>query len=252
VRAVDFYVVAMGQLQSETLRPGILAFLHSGLSEERDQLNFLDKEFIAHAADLVAITDAARANQPRRVLDIYERLPESLKRTKSLLNVRLISAAKISQQDYLRAFNDFRKYHSDAAECDLIALNVFYVQRSYEQALASVDRLDKSLGGDPYLKVTRAVILLDQGKADTARQMAERAIAEDPTLIQAYEFLISHSIQTRNFAKTAEILSTLESRFNWKVPDFTADPACAEFVKSEAYKAWIKSHGQRRAVPSTK
>jgi tetratricopeptide (TPR) repeat protein len=252
VRAVDFYAVAIGQWESEALRPGILAFVHNnGLADARNQLSDLDKEFIAHAADVVAIVDAARARQPRRVLEIYARLPQSMKRMKSLLNVRLLSAAQVSQQEYLRAFEDFRKYHADAVECYLIALNVFFVQKSYDQALASLDRLDKALGGDPYLKVTRAVILLEQGKTDAARESAERALAEDPTLIAAYELLLSHSLQTRNFAKTVAVLSTLEAKFNWKAPDFTADHACAEFVKSEPYQAWIKSHGQRPAAPRT-
>jgi hypothetical protein len=241
VRAVDLYVVAMAQLQSENLRPWFLTLMHSPDAGAQDQLNPTERDIVRYATDVVAMRDAARARQPRRVLEIYDRLPESLKRTKALLSARLASAALVSEADYLRAFDDFQKYYPNEAGSDLIALNGFFVRKSYERALASVDRLDKALGGDPYLKVTRAIILLEQGKAEASRKMAERAIVEEPTLFQAYEFLINHSIQTRNFAKTTELLSTVESKFNWKAPDLTTDPACAEFVKSEEYKAWLKS-----------
>jgi hypothetical protein len=241
VRAVDLYVIAMAQLQSENLRPWFLTWMHSADSERQDQLSPVERDIVKYATDVAAMADAARAKQPRRVLEIYQRLPDSLKRTKALLSARLASASLVSEADYLRAFDDFQKYFPNEAGSDLIALNGFFVRKSYEPALASVDRLDKALGGDPYLKVTRAIILLEQGKAEASRKMAERAIVEEPTLFQAYEFLINHSIQTRNFAKTTELISTMESKFNWKLPDLTTDPACAEFVKSAEYKTWLKS-----------
>jgi hypothetical protein len=251
VRAVDLYVVAIAQLQSENLRPWFLTWMHSADSGRQDQLSPVERDFVRYGADVAAMADAARAKQPQRVLEIYQRLPDSLKRTKALLSARLASAALVSEADYLRAFDDFQKYYPNEAGSDLVALNGFFVRKSYEPALASVDRLDKALGGDPYLKVTRAIILLEQGKAEPSWKMAERAIVEEPTLFQAYEFLFSHSIQTRNFAKTTELISTMESKFNWKLPDLTTDPACAEFVKSAEYKAWLKSRRDEEK-PGTK
>jgi hypothetical protein len=241
VRADDFYVFAPGELQSENLRPWFLPFVLGDLPGGREQLTPAEREIATHASEIAAIRDAIRANKPRHALEIYERLPQSLMRMKAVLNGRLVAAAMISEADYLRAFDDFRKYYPDEPGLDLTASNAFLIRKAYDQALACVARADKALGGDPYLKVTRAIILLEQGKADASWKMAERALAEDPTLLPAYNFLISHSIQTRNFAKTAELLTTVESKFHWKVPDLAADPAFAEFVKSESYKAWMKS-----------
>ena len=46
---------------------------------------------------------------------------------------------------------------------DLIALNAFGIRKVYAKVLAAVDRLEKIVGGDPYLKLIRATTLLEQG-----------------------------------------------------------------------------------------
>ncbi len=74
--------------------------------------------------------------------------------------------------------------------------------------------------------------------------MAEAAAAEEPTLKSAYYFLVDLALKERNFAKTAELLSILESKCHVTFKDLTTVRAYAEFVKSPEYKGWLKSHGK--------
>jgi predicted Zn-dependent protease len=168
-------------------------------------------------------------------------MPQSLKKMKLAFTMRLGSAQAIGVDERLRAADEYRQFYPNDASIDLIALDALLLRKSYNQALAGLDRIDTAVGGDPYLKVLRARILLKQDKPEAARKMAEAGIAEEPTLKAAYYFLVDQSLKQRNFAKSAELLSQLESRCNVKFMDLTTVPAYAEFVKSQEYKAWLKS-----------
>ena len=51
---------------------------------------------------------------------------------------------------------DFRKYYSQDPCLDLLLIDYYTLKKDYAQAIPCVDRLDKSVGGDPYLNVLRA------------------------------------------------------------------------------------------------
>jgi tetratricopeptide (TPR) repeat protein len=243
VRAVDCYVFLTGQLQSEALRETFLPFAQRWSKGGLDQLAGPEKDFVTHFSEYTAMVNWFREKEHRRVLEIYKRMPDSLKKMKTVLAIRLRSAQSISDDEYLRAIEDYRNYYPKDASIDLMAVDALILRKSYDKALASLDRVDKSVGGDPYLKVLRANVLQLQQKSDAAGKMAEAAVAEEPTLIQAYYSLVRQSLQKRNFSRTAELLSTVESKFKVKFQDLTTVPAYAEFVKSEQYKTWLKSHG---------
>jgi hypothetical protein len=243
VRAVDCYVFLTGQLQSEALREAFLPFAQRWSQGGLDQLPAPEKDFVSHYSEFAAIVNCYREKEHRRLLEIYKGMPDSLKKMKTVLAMRLRSAQSISDEEYLRALDDYRKYYPNDASIDLIAVDAAILRKSYDNALTSLDRVDKSVGGDPYLKVLRANVLQLQQKSDAAGKMAEAAIAEEPTLIQAYYSLLDQSLRKRNFARTAELLSIVESKFNVRFKDLTTVPVYAEFVKSDQYKAWLKSHG---------
>jgi hypothetical protein len=243
VRAVDCYVFLTGQLQSDALREAFLPFAQRWANGDLEQLPAAEREFIAHFADFKALVEAFQQKKHRAVLDAYRRMPPSLKKMKTVLAIRLGAAQATNEDEYLRAIDDYRTYYPNDASVDLVALDGLAMRQAYKQAQDSVDRIDKSVGGDAYLKVLRANLFLAQGERDAARKMGEAAVAEEPTLAQAYFMLVALSLERRDFAKTAELLSALESKCHMTFKDLTTVPAYSEFVKSDEYKKWMKTHG---------
>jgi hypothetical protein len=242
VRAVDCYIFLAGQMLSDVLRESFLPVARTMTKGGFDQLAAPERDYMTHISEVGAMAQWFREKEYRRVLDGYERLPRSLKKMKSIFIFRLRAAQSLGGQDYLRAIDDFRKEYPTDPSCDFIALDAQFLAKSYDQVLATIDHIDKAVGSDPYLKVYRANILGAQGKFSAAEKMAEGAITEEPTLKPAYFALVDLSLVERDFAKTAKMLSLIESKLGMRFKDLTTVPAYAEFVKSAEYKAWLKSH----------
>jgi hypothetical protein len=244
VRAVDFRGYLSGEIISENYRQWFLPFARQAEKGRFEQLAPADREFVANRSQFFAFS---RETDNRRIVEIYSRLPESMKKMRLVLSLRLRAAQSLGNAEWLRAIDDFLRYYPNEPTNDLVLLDVFILRKSYDQALAAIDRLDKLVGGDPYLKVRRADLLLGQGKPDEAWKVTEAAIAEEPTQNWAYLSLADQSIKNRNFAKTAELLTTMVSKLHMSPGFAMFDPSYAEFRKSNEYKAWLETYGRDQA-----
>jgi hypothetical protein len=242
LRAVDCYVFYSGYSLTDALRLAFLPTTRTWNKKGFAQLAAEERAFLTHFTEFTSLEDAFHEKQDRRVLDVYQRMPDSLKKRKDVLAMRLQAAQRISNDETLRAIADFRKYYPDDVSADLIARVAFLSRKSYDQVLVGLDRIEKAVGGDAYLKALRANILRFQGKTEAAAKMAEAAMAEEPTLEQAYFVPLMLSLNKHDFAKTAEVLSAVETNCHLKLEDLTNFPEYQEFVKSPEYKAWLKSH----------
>ena len=110
----------------------------------------------------------------------------------------------------------------------------------YDRALAAVDRLEKAVGGDPYLDVIRAGIHLAQGDAGAARRLARQAVDGDGTLPDGYWALVNVSLADKRFDETARLLDLLREQFQLEFGDLTQIPEYAEFVQSPEYRQWAQ------------
>jgi tetratricopeptide (TPR) repeat protein len=245
VRAVDYYVFLTGEWQSAALRQTFLPFTQTWMSGGNDQLTPAERDFVGSFAKVSAMAEWLGQKEYRKVLETYQRLPESVKKNKSVLVMRLTAAREVGPEEQLRLVDDYRKYYPNDASIDLISFDALLMRKQHDQALASLDRIDKAVGGDPYVRVMRASVLQKQGKLDAAWKAAEDAIAEEPTLLTAFFCQVSLSMEKRDFAKTAELLSTIEAKFHFRFQNLANVPVYAEFVKSKEYKTWMKSHGGR-------
>ncbi|HEV8069357.1 MAG TPA: hypothetical protein VGP76_16570 [Planctomycetaceae bacterium] len=252
VRACDWYVFLMGQWQSETLRQTFLPLANTWAKGGAHLIAPAEREFVTHMNDVGAIVECYQKKEFRQALEIYRGLPESVKKNKVVFTIRFSAAQALGGDEQRRAIEEYRQFYPTDAAIDLILLDDLLAKKSFDKALAGVDRIDKAVGGDPYLKVIRARILLKQGQPEAARKMAESAVAEAPTLKAAYYFLVDRSLKEKDFAKTAELLSALEAKCKVIFKDLATVPAYKEFAKSPEYNTWLKSHRGPKEQPGIK
>ena len=254
VRAVDAYMFLSGELISQSIRRLYIPVAAKVAPGLLDRLQGTERAFMKNLPRFEQMTTEVRNGHPAEALKIYQQFPPELKKDKNLLLIRLQAAQDVSDEEYSRAIEDFRATHPDEACVELLSIGYYLLKKDSPRAFACIDRFEKAVGGDPYLNVTRANIHTEAKEYDAARKDARSAIAQDPTLQDAYWTLMTISLQEHQFADTVMLLNQLEDGFHVPFGDMTQLPVFAEFVQSPEYHAWKErpkpSQRRRLRLPS--
>ncbi len=239
VVAGDMYVFLSGEYFSTTLRR---LYLPAAAHESRsliDRLAGSEHALVANLDKFVAVQQAMHTGQHQQALTIYGTLPPELQREKFMLLMRIQSASQVGNQQYLACLEDFQKYHPNDVYLDFLLIDYHTLKQNFPQAHAAIDRLDNALGGDPYLKTTRAGILLLEGRVADARKIVSPLLEDKRFAENGHTSMLDIEIAAKDNAATLATLRTLRNDFGYQFGDLTTVPAFADFVKSTEYQQWI-------------
>lgn len=238
VRATDIYVYTSAEYMSDTMRRMFLfaAAQNPGLLR---QLAGEKNPFLEHIDDYRQMMEKVRNGDGKGAAELYARLPENVRKEKSVMLANVMASAKIDDAAYGRALDEFRAAFPKDAGVDLMSIDAYILKERYGDALAAIDRLDASIGGDPYLDVLRANIHLKSGALDQAREAASRAAQREPSLVAAYWSLISIALARKDYAETVRLLSHVRDDMGVQLADLTTIPEYSEFVDSIEYRKWL-------------
>jgi hypothetical protein len=243
VVATDVYIFLIGELYSQNLRRSFLPLAHQSGAARLENLVGADKDFVAHLSEFNQMSRYVKEKNWRQAMNTYKALPASVRESKTALMVRLFATQSISDSEYLAAIDELRKKYPDDGMIDLISIDAYVLRNAYDKSLESIEHLDKTVGGDPYLKILRANVLEREKKLDAARDLVQSALADEPTLLRGYYAMIDISLARHDPAETLKWMKNAEAQ-GVKFGDLKAVSAFAEFVKSPQYKTWLKSHGK--------
>ncbi len=244
VVGIECYIFLAGEMYSQNLRRSFLPLAHKSGGASIESLPSAEKDFVEHFSQFALMGQYSRERNWRQALQTYQELPASVQESKPAMTMRLLATQSISDADYLATIDDFRKHYPNDPMIDLISVDAYVLRKKFDQALEAIDRVDKAIGGDPYLKVLRGNVLLRENKLKEASEMVQGALAKDPSLLRAYYALIDISLAAHNYADTVKWLKKAES-LGVTFGDLTAIKAFGDFVKSPEYKDWLKSHSRR-------
>lgn len=248
IRAVDYYSLATGELASQTIRRIYLIGVAQANRGLLDRLMGKEQALFKHKDDLERMAAASREGRLEEVLAIYDALPEELKNEKSFQLHRYNAAQRIGDEaKYLEAIQDFaRRFPGDPA-CDFLLLDGYVMMKQPEKSLECVDRLEKVLGGDAYLKVLRGGVLTLLNRPDETIAACRAAIAEEPDLRPAHEALLLATLKNKRFGEVVETLDALESQFDEEIVDLSELDEFADFLASPEGKAWAAKHDKPKS-----
>jgi predicted Zn-dependent protease len=220
--------------------------LHGMAGIGAEMLSGPDKDFVDHLTEFNQLNQYALEKNWPKVMQVYRQLPPSVQASKQAMTMRLLAAQAAKEKDveYLATIDELRKHYPDDPMVDLLSIDAFFIRGSYEKTLEALDSLDKSVGGDPYIKLLEAGVFAKQRKQDPARDLAKKAVAEEPTLLRGYYTLIDLSVDRHDFGDTVNWLRAAEAQ-GVRFGDLTKIPGFADFVKSPQFKSWSKSHGAK-------
>src|SRR5207244_1275058 len=139
-------------------------------------------------------------------------LPEAVRADRGVTLARLRAAALAGGDEALEALADGEKRMPGDPCPDLVRLEVLTSQDRPGDLLAVADRVERAVGGDPYLDTIRANAHLMAGDAAEARRAAERVSAALPDLPTTYLLRLAISLHERDHAETARWLTVLRDR----------------------------------------
>jgi tetratricopeptide (TPR) repeat protein len=250
VKVVDVYVYATGELMSQTLRRTVkqaVAFEEHGLSR---RLAAWEGDLAKGLQDVPRMQELFGAGRYAEALAMYRALPRTLQQDKSYMILLVLCAGQVSEEEYKDAVAEFRKLFPDDPALALISVDGLVMRGEYAEALAAVDRLDRIVGGDPYLDVVRSDICLGMGVPEKASAFARRAIRREPLLEEAHWAVVSVELERGDFAGVARALTEMEENLGFRVEGLEEDEAFAEFVSSQEYRDWLRLGEEDEPKPS--
>ncbi|MGA9520913.1 MAG: hypothetical protein WBV82_05585 [Myxococcaceae bacterium] len=239
VVVTDIYTFSNGERITETVRRSYSTFAAQADTGFFGKLLGKERDFVVNAEKVQALTKSMKEGRFEDVLKAYDALPDSLKKERTFLLFRMQAAANLTPELHELAVAEFERAYPGDPALTLATIDLYFGRKEFDRALATIDRLDARVK-DPYLEVLRAGSYVEQGKYDVAKKRCRQAMAEEPELMDLYWSLVTVSLAAKDHAETARVLEQIEERFNWDVGDLTGEPEYAEFVKSGAYKAWMK------------
>jgi len=226
VRIADMYVMVSGELLSQTIRRTV----KMAAEESRG------REMSAAMQKARSMRTQLAAGKAAAALATYQSLPQWLQNEKWVQMLRLEAAGKAGRKEYETAAEDFRRRFGDDPAADLSAAVVYDSQKQYDRALEAINRLDKRIGGDPYLDFMKGLTLAARGDTQQGTVLLNAALEREPTLYEAYEVLIKLAMR-QNDPETA--VRTLERAQRNGVPlDAEKERDLAELVKTPEYVRW--------------
>lgn len=252
VKAMDIYIGLSGELLSQTFRRGFIQALAQAPGNSLiGRLTGSDQKYAKYLKSLGEMGEAARAGQYARMMEIYKASPAELKKEKNVLLLRLQAAQNLGDDaEYSKSIEDFRAEYPNDACIDILSIDYYVLKKQFDQSLACIDRLDKAIGGDPYLEVLRAGAHIEQGNFAAARADLKKAIDAEPGLVDAYWSLVNVSLQDKNFDETLKTLRTIREKFGIEIGDLTQVPLYKDFAASPQYQEFLKNRngGGEKAV----
>lgn len=241
VRICDFDVAVIGGSASGTIRRMILPGVVSANRSKLQRLIGSESEYVKHYDAIFAMQEAGQKGQFADALKRYQALPVQVQHDQTLMVMGATYAIRIGNTDlYVQMLQNYAKLFPKAANADLLSIDAYFLQKQWDKVLVAVDRLDKKLGGDPYLDTYRASVAIQKNESDKAAKLLEKVVVSDPTLPDAYYSLIDIAIAAKQWDQVTRWVVAVRKDAGMTFGDMTQNPLFAEYVKTDAYPQCVQ------------
>ncbi|MBE2284519.1 MAG: hypothetical protein IAE77_13770 [Prosthecobacter sp.] len=250
-RAVDMFTYMYASLVSDEARNMMAMMLPDSAAGKLAALlgiSQTDTEMVGH---LKSAGDLLRAGKYKEALRVCDALPAKYRTNRRFFMMRLQAHMALSGTDddkndaaykeVLRAAPDILGKDSTT---DLIMIDLFFLDNQLAEADACIQRVQKVIGNDPYLKVLRANTRRMMKDYAGALKLAHEAQQEEPGLYEAVDARLSIRADQKDFAGLLEELRAFKKTSGVTLTRDTMaeDAQFAEFLASPEFATWEKEN----------
>lgn len=193
--------------------------------------------------------DLMQAGKFAEVIRLCEGLPEKYRIHRMFFMMRMQALMALNGTEDGKYEAAYREVLRSAPQVlgtdsttDLLMIDLHFLNNELDEADACIERVQKVVGGDPYLKVLRANTHRMMKDYEGALKLANEAQAEEPDLYAAVDARLTIQVERKNFPGLVEELRAFK-RDTGTVMDrklLADDPQYAEFLASPEFAAWEK------------
>jgi hypothetical protein len=245
----DVYIFAAGEMFSQTLRRLVIPALAA--SGKPRILRSEENEYIKNASVITDMAKSLKQGNPRRTVDLFKKLPETLRNNKALLLVYLAACMRLEEADdheYIAAMEKLRLLFPNDPCVDLISLDYYFLKHRHEDAVKATDLVIAAVGGDAYLTTLSAFFLVELKRFAEVRKRSEAAIKAEPDLELAYRVRLMAPLRENKHAETLEWLKKLTQNVKGVEDNLGQNADYAAFMKSPQYAEWQTWYRKHKKV----
>lgn len=258
VRARDIDVTLTGELLSETIHRMLIPLAEHDKRSQAARVLGIESEFVHAMPTLQKINEEKLAGKHLEAFELLATMPESVRALKPirLMKVQLASAVSDAKPGaYVEAMEEFRKAFPGEPCVDLVSVDTYVMANQWAEASAAMERLDKSVGGDPFLEAMLASSKLSEGKAEEAHTIIEKAVAAESDLPMIWTVRAKVDLAHSDFKALNRDLDFLDAN-QLDTKEFEALPQWPLYLKSPEYAARtalkLKAKPEAKGTPKAK
>jgi hypothetical protein len=195
VKAADVFIYISGEDLSKTIADALKLADQNIPKEDLDKVEKIKtiKSFMAQGED-------------QKALDIYDELPDAIKKEKAyqLIHIRLCS--KLGNEKYIQALDQYRNLFPNEPNMYLMMIDAYILQKDYPAALGAVNKLDSLIDKDPYQDYQRGLIYLLLKDTLHSEQSFERLHRNMPKYNKGIIELMETYYYTHNDDKAVQLI----------------------------------------------
>lgn len=168
VKVEDIMVYVSGENLSETLASA--ASPESGLLDGNPTLS----------KDIRSLRRLMNEGDYEQAERIYASWPTSSKQHRliRLIHTQILSGLG-KDDEYARELEKLAVDFPESRNVPLLMIDVYFLQKKQDKALEAINRLDKMVGGDPFLEFYRAQVAKERGDTATYYKLVRKAFAAE-------------------------------------------------------------------------
>ncbi|MBX3413727.1 MAG: hypothetical protein KF708_13635 [Pirellulales bacterium] len=240
VLAGDLYLFSSGEYISETFHRYVLSSLARTNPDALSRTSAKDREFVRHLETCERMVQGINSGDHDDLLAAYVLLPSTLQREKPIFLLKLRSAPKLGLHGWQKTIDEARSLFPGDPTFDLQLMGDYNKLGKRDEALAAIERLEKSIGGDPFLLLLRGNLYLQIAQLGLAQKWIDNAILAEPGLVPARLSRINCALYQNDFAEVVKQLEALEG-LGQQLADLTKVSGYKRFVASPEYRNWMQT-----------
>jgi hypothetical protein len=206
-KIADAYIYMTGETLAETMHNMYYSIYKKMLKDDDGGSNSL-----AGLNDLKEVKDLLASGKAKEAKELYNTLPESLKKSKTVLLINVFICSRLTEEDYNTAIQEFKQKFPNEPNMSLMMIDGYYMQKDYEKMLGAVNALDSQINKDPLLDYHRYLSYNLLQKQDSSISCLKRLVKNMPDFQKGYIEYIATDLKKANNKEADSLISIYRSK----------------------------------------
>ena len=191
-KIADMFIYASGELFSETINN-----IYKQMKSIAGESGFDTEE--SWLMELPKMRQMMNEGKYRDAMEIYDRLPEKVKKIKAVQITHIMIASGIdNNEQYEAVINEYTKLYPNEPNMYLLLLDGYIIKKEYDKALYSVNEMDRMIDKDPFLDYYRYLIYNLKEDSSNAKASIEKLMKNMPGFEDGMLELIAVYLEEKN------------------------------------------------------